>query len=1106
MKKLLYILILLPVIGFSQVYQSMPQYGYGPIKRMQFDSVATLPLGLGDLRQSAGFRNIGQVRFNTSDSSLYVWTGFSWAKQAGGGSNVIAGNQLVKSGDTLRMRYQGEGSDTGLHFDPALGSISSGKDNLVTGAGAGAIGEGLRNPVTRSLVVGNSNNPDSSVFNDVKFQVSNGINLFEVRGNGDLKISNSSNFGDVLTDVGGGVYRPQPFQGIRTGDDASLRSLHLTGTNGHGNLLLRHQASPSTATGQTSALFADNNGNLAWHNDNLFRTTFVTNHFNANRNIRFKNRSYTVADSADVALKLNISDTANIRPRLTAGANVTITGSYPNLTIASTGGGGGGTDFPNINVGTSPNVVGNLLNESFPGTSIPAGWTNTSASVTYNNKLIVASGSGSPTNFGQFLQNGFFNYDKQVLSTVIVPQSKTSTSFGVGYTFGQNAQFFSLSSTAYINLTNGADSGRVFVNGVASQNMAFNTGDTIVFSLFVDGWNLTAQAWNKRNNQRVTATQLTSSRLGTGGRFRLCFLGGAQDITNVRVDSWNRIGGLAIIGDSHTSGAGATIEANTYVSRLVNGDLSRVANYGYPSITGGNVGGFSWILSAWQNLKRQQPTQAVIAIGYNDATNVDTATFRVGYRAIIDSLLSINVRPILTTLVPRFANSPINTPNYNIVINSLGAQYGLKVANVFGAMVTGANLIVPNYLSSDLVHITDSGHAVMASTIRSVAPEIFSQFVPDTTSNVVFNNIPVGASNDELLAIDTRGRVRKVANTMPTTETVIQNIRTFDPTYLQQASIGVTGNIRGGGTLQISDSTGLRIGFNGGIRGQALTSGSNINITNMGTPGSGSPQFFNRISGLRNILVNALSDKANGSLTITGNDNTLLSYVGRNVDTLSGSQNVVIGFPNGRLTTGTANIGIGARALSLTTTGSYNIDLTGIVDYSNAGANIGNNTGRIVIGTPYDFTGTEAISDGEVVISSYTRGNRTYTFGAKGGYNRNILWRAGYEGGTNINGSALTIQSARGTGTGSGGNIVFQISNPGTTGTTVNSTFTTALTLSRVAATTALQIDNSTATRGILPARWTTAARPASPALGELGYNTTDNKLEYWNGTTWVQF
>lgn len=40
-------------------------------------------------------------------------------------------------------------------------------------------------------------------------------------------------------------------------------------------------------------------------------------------------------------LKLNISDTANIRPRLYAGTNITITGTYPNLTVNSSGGGGG---------------------------------------------------------------------------------------------------------------------------------------------------------------------------------------------------------------------------------------------------------------------------------------------------------------------------------------------------------------------------------------------------------------------------------------------------------------------------------------------------------------------------------------------------------------------------------------------------------------------------------------------------------------------------------------------------------------------------------------------------------------------------------------------
>jgi hypothetical protein len=43
----------------------------------------------------------------------------------------------------------------------------------------------------------------------------------------------------------------------------------------------------------------------------------------------------------NVNLKLNITDTANIKPRLYAGSNITITGTYPNLTIAASGGGGG---------------------------------------------------------------------------------------------------------------------------------------------------------------------------------------------------------------------------------------------------------------------------------------------------------------------------------------------------------------------------------------------------------------------------------------------------------------------------------------------------------------------------------------------------------------------------------------------------------------------------------------------------------------------------------------------------------------------------------------------------------------------------------------------
>ena len=37
-------------------------------------------------------------------------------------------------------------------------------------------------------------------------------------------------------------------------------------------------------------------------------------------------------------------------------------------------------------------------------------------------------------------------------------------------------------------------------------------------------------------------------------------------------------------------------------------------------------------------------------------------------------------------------------------------------------------------------------------------------------------------------------------------------------------------------------------------------------------------------------------------------------------------------------------------------------------------------------------------------------------------------------------------------------------------------------------------------------AKWTTANRPATPAEGTEGYNLTDHKKEYWNGTAWIQY
>jgi hypothetical protein len=107
MKKLITIaLLLISFSVYSQVYTKQPWYGL-QVARVQADSVLTLPTGLGTLRQT---ENTRQLRYNTADSSLYVWSGFSWLKSGGGGadSSIFATQYQI---DTLQQTYDGVFAD-----------------------------------------------------------------------------------------------------------------------------------------------------------------------------------------------------------------------------------------------------------------------------------------------------------------------------------------------------------------------------------------------------------------------------------------------------------------------------------------------------------------------------------------------------------------------------------------------------------------------------------------------------------------------------------------------------------------------------------------------------------------------------------------------------------------------------------------------------------------------------------------------------------------------------------------------------------------------------------------------------------------------------------
>lgn len=71
----------------------------------------------------------------------------------------------------------------------------------------------------------------------------------------------------------------------------SAESVYIEGTNGAGHLHLKHQSADATATGQSTALWADNNGDIKWKNDGNYKTTLKSSSNTADRVYTFPNET-----------------------------------------------------------------------------------------------------------------------------------------------------------------------------------------------------------------------------------------------------------------------------------------------------------------------------------------------------------------------------------------------------------------------------------------------------------------------------------------------------------------------------------------------------------------------------------------------------------------------------------------------------------------------------------------------------------------------------------------------------------------------------------------------------------------------------------------------
>lgn len=322
MKKLITILLVLSsFIGVSQVYTPMTAAGYG-YKRIKVDSTLHIPTfcGTPNLRSTVAQRSAA-IAFDSCNHKFYFYDPKTsvWDTIVGGGTsntyidttifNYITNITIdsIREGEThlyfTTERVRGSlYADAPIMYDSATGTFSL-DTSSITGV---ATKHDLEHIDTAVVSVTGYMSGDTSII------------LVEKNGGGTNRIyllspEAAAHFHDA-SDIISGVL---PI--VRGGT-----ALGTIGTVGQ---------SIRVATGGTT---------LEYYTPTAGGTT-DTSHLRNDIN----------ANTAAIATKLNISDTANIRFRPIAGTNMIITGTYPSMTFnASGGGGGGGIDSVRKTIGS----------------------------------------------------------------------------------------------------------------------------------------------------------------------------------------------------------------------------------------------------------------------------------------------------------------------------------------------------------------------------------------------------------------------------------------------------------------------------------------------------------------------------------------------------------------------------------------------------------------------------------------------------------------------------------------------------------------------------------------------------------------------------------
>jgi lysophospholipase L1-like esterase len=810
------------------------------------------------------------------------------------------------------------------------------------------------------------------------------------------------------------------------------------------------------------------------------------------------------------AEKVLIGDISGKQDALVSGTNIkTINGNSVlgsgDLSIT-----GGGTPTQ-LAQGTAYTTLGELLNDSFAGTSLNASnWTTNGGTtpIAVNNKLIVASGA---SDWSKFIESTkFFAYDKLELTIDFTAVTKNSgDAWGLSQalyprlsTFGGKIYFKFNQETGVFSYGNTEDANTVFAPPVD-----FVAGDNIVIKLRRHP-SLTLIEIENITNSTVPKVfaEFPVSKWGTSGEPRVVFLGGQQEFNNVTVGSnvrnFGGTFGTVLIGDSITQGKGASTVQNKWVDLLFNNQQHLYENLGYNS----------WATNEFtapvvtELLGNINAKYCVIALGYNDQSrSVATSTYTTRLETIASTAQGLGYETIMVTPFPRLVGT---NAAYVTAMQTAATNSGSTFINLTPYLGN----IVDTDLIFDSVHPNDLGHKLKADSIKRLNAELTQDLLIDIdNADVYLRGIKQSSEELPLVGIDELGRVAKMnADKYINKDWLIlqPKLNTDGQVYsTQEGSVGFKGVLQNEKNYTQKNPNGLEIGFR---TAETFDGISSIQIHNGRGSNSLDPQGFGSITGVGNVTIGAattLRSYASLAVDISGDSNLLLNS--GILGSLPGDFNTLINTRSLSLSTASQNILIGQDAGRGLTNGNQNIHLFSHQD-SGAPSFPSNLSNTIIIGNTdrwndIEENGLITISAGRAIKNKFWFGGAVGTVESTG-VELNIRNRTGT---TNPNGYDWEFNGGRGGGSGIGGGYIFRISNSVASGTTRHTTFEDIFKISKTKVETFKPIKNKGYTVSTLPTgeegmtAYVTDADSITYRATATG-GGTGKALVFFDGTNWI--